>query len=132
MRQRSRKEDTTATKTCWAIRRVSRSHAKPGAGGRSGVFLFLKKNKGKKMKIAIILLLWMAEAASSPQNSLVVSGAADHPCQQCVFFWDRERNGRGWSGVGEVIHLSLVLNSCPAPDFLCVCKSKSSRGTRHL
>lgn len=68
MRQRSRKEDTTATKTRWAIRRGSRSRAKPGAGGRSGVVLFLKKNKGKKMKIAIILLLWMAEAASSPKR----------------------------------------------------------------
>lgn len=54
------------------------------------------------MKITMLLLLWVAASASSPQNSSAVSGVAfplPSPSVVRVFCWERERNERliwGW------------------------------------
>lgn len=54
------------------------------------------------MKIAMLLLLWRAVSASSPQNGSEVSGVAFPfavPTSSVCFCWERERNERlvwGW------------------------------------
>lgn len=86
------------------------------------------------MKIAMLLLLWMAASASSPWNSSAVSGVAFpllSPSATWVFCWEREMREAGL-GVEEITHLRLALNPFSAADFPCLCKSRSTQGTRHL
>lgn len=83
---------------------ISGSHARPGAGWKSGAFLVLTIFEGQKNE--------NCDAASALEGSVCfispewLSGFGGHlpfrcPHQQCVFSVGKEKEMRGWSGGGR-------------------------------
>lgn len=137
VQQRTRGGDTAAMGTLWAAGVISRSHARPGAGWKSGAFLMLKRFERQKNE--------NCDAASALEGSVCFIspewlrgfwGRLPFCCphQQCVFLLGKRKKWEAGLGVGEVTHLRLVLNPFSAADFLCVCKSRANQnhGTSNI